>query len=127
MSVAKLPEGEAKDTLAAKNRNPEQTVRPSWTDMDALCAAMRRTKSRGEAAALLAHPLRLVGVHPGPGEGVNGDEVYEAARAVRGGEMVFADMRALAVKLREGVPAMRETGWYKTFYGPDSMDARGES
>lgn len=25
-----------------------------WTDMDALCAAIRRTKTKGEAAALLA-------------------------------------------------------------------------
>ena len=69
MIVAKLPEGEAKDTLAAKNRNPEQTVRPSWTDMDALCAAMRRTKSRGEAAALLATwrtPTRVRREEPAP-------------------------------------------------------------
>lgn len=26
----------------------------AWTDMDALCAAIRRTKNRGEAAALIA-------------------------------------------------------------------------
>lgn len=54
MTHAQLADGGAQDTLTAKNRNHEHASRPSWTDMDALCAAIRRTKSRGEAAALLA-------------------------------------------------------------------------
>ncbi len=47
-----------------------------WTDMDALCAAIRRTKTKGEAAALIATwrapsrakqlPLRLAAASASP-------------------------------------------------------------
>ena len=66
-----------------------------------------------------AHPMRQ-----------GDDEVLRMARAIEAGNATQAtqdSLRAFAARLREGAPAMRATGWYATFYGPDSMDARGES
>lgn len=55
------------------------------------------------------------------------DDVLRIARAIEADEATPDGLRAFAARLREGAPAMRATGWYATFYGPDSMDARGES
>ena len=62
----------------------------------------------------LVHPLRMVAItRPEPGEHVcvSWDAVFEMSRAIQRGKATPDEIRAFAVKLREGEAEMRLTGW----------------
>ena len=76
-----------------------------WTDMDALCAAIRRTKNKAEAAALIATwrtprakqlPLKLAAAESGPvNDTMTPAQQVEASRAV---------VRAIESNIRKAMP-----------------------
>jgi hypothetical protein len=82
-------------------------------------AHVSREKYLAEIAAALAktplvHPLRMVAItRPEPEEHVcvPWDAVFEMSRAIQRGKATPDEIRAFAVKLREGEAEMRLTGW----------------
>lgn len=97
------------------------------TLLDSLAAALEtgfpahvsREKYLAEIAAALVktplvHPLRMAPMpRPEPEEHpcIAWDAVQDMARRIQRAEVTADELRAFAVRLREGLPEMRRTGW----------------